>query len=295
VPRRVALWSRSSFVLRGGASILCKSTPGAFFGTRAPSLVVCAFGCDLCTTLIHTSVVDPSWGQAEMGIGHRRKAQHSQRALDGRRSLQTVINRRACALIHIVIRLFSINFSIKSAQIPFHARDQNQSLLHPNQLNALGAASATHLHHMLLVTRAAIQQGGGGLPRAATALLAARGISNANSSNCGATPAAAGGNNAASPTSPLPGHLRLAGLAAKPPQLPSHALPLRSPRRAFGHAVHAPAPGHVVSFPLAQTGEGISECELVEWHVQVRAARPSHPHTAHASSSASRPGPGATF
>jgi hypothetical protein len=26
----------------------------------------------------------------------------------------------------------------------------------------------------------------------------------------------------------------------------------------------------VVSFPLAQTGEGISECELMQWFVKVR-------------------------
>ncbi|MEW5297758.1 MAG: hypothetical protein WDW36_000942 [Sanguina aurantia] len=26
--------------------------------------------------------------------------------------------------------------------------------------------------------------------------------------------------------------------------------------------------GTVVSFPLAQTGEGISECELLQWHVK---------------------------
>lgn len=42
---------------------------------------------------------------------------------------------------------------------------------------------------------------------------------------------------------------------------------LRSARHAS--STSAP-PGRVVSFPLAQTGEGISECELVTWHVKVR-------------------------
>lgn len=38
-------------------------------------------------------------------------------------------------------------------------------------------------------------------------------------------------------------------------------------------AFHVSAPllgGTVVSFPLAQTGEGISECELMQWFVKVR-------------------------
>ncbi|KAI8463741.1 MAG: lipoamide acyltransferase [Monoraphidium minutum] len=46
---------------------------------------------------------------------------------------------------------------------------------------------------------------------------------------------------------------------------------LRSLRRMGGGADGAApgaAAGRVVSFPLAQTGEGISECELVEWHVK---------------------------
>lgn len=42
---------------------------------------------------------------------------------------------------------------------------------------------------------------------------------------------------------------------------------LRSARALRSSA--AAAEGRVVSFPLAQTGEGISECELVSWHVKV--------------------------
>jgi 2-oxoisovalerate dehydrogenase E2 component (dihydrolipoyl transacylase) len=40
-----------------------------------------------------------------------------------------------------------------------------------------------------------------------------------------------------------------------------------SPARAEEASDHPTGSGVVVSFPLAQTGEGISECELVRWHV----------------------------
>ncbi|KAF8073201.1 Dbt [Scenedesmus sp. PABB004] len=39
-----------------------------------------------------------------------------------------------------------------------------------------------------------------------------------------------------------------------------------------GAAGSGDAAGGIVSFPLAQTGEGISECELVQWHVKARGA-----------------------
>jgi hypothetical protein len=42
----------------------------------------------------------------------------------------------------------------------------------------------------------------------------------------------------------------------------------------IGHAAPArglaSSAGEVVTFPLAQTGEGISECELMQWFVKVR-------------------------
>ena len=37
------------------------------------------------------------------------------------------------------------------------------------------------------------------------------------------------------------------------------------------HTSAAPAASSVISFPLAQTGEGIKECELTEWYVKVQA------------------------
>lgn len=37
--------------------------------------------------------------------------------------------------------------------------------------------------------------------------------------------------------------------------------------------------GSVVSFPLAQTGEGISECELMQWFVKVGADCAASTHT----------------
>jgi len=43
------------------------------------------------------------------------------------------------------------------------------------------------------------------------------------------------------------------------------AEPLAALRRAWPRQMAA-----VVTFPLAQTGEGIAECELVRWDVQVR-------------------------
>lgn len=39
------------------------------------------------------------------------------------------------------------------------------------------------------------------------------------------------------------------------------------------HTSAAPTASSIVSFPLAQTGEGIKECELTEWYVQVKMHR----------------------
>lgn len=39
------------------------------------------------------------------------------------------------------------------------------------------------------------------------------------------------------------------------------------------HTSAAPKASSIISFPLAQTGEGIKECELTEWYVQVRTHR----------------------
>lgn len=62
-----------------------------------------------------------------------------------------------------------------------------------------------------------------------------------------------------------------------------HQLPQQVPWRAcpvVGHrALHTTpaAAGSVVSFPLAQTGEGISECELMQWFVKASQLPLTHP------------------
>jgi hypothetical protein len=88
-------------------------------------------------------------------------------------------------------------------------------------------------------------------------------------------PGDGGGRGAAPPGGAAPGagppRARASSSNARPPTWP-HRGP---PRRAFA-ASAAPAraeEGRLVSFPLAQTGEGISECELIAWHVKVRARR----------------------
>ncbi|GBF99987.1 hypothetical protein Rsub_12714 [Raphidocelis subcapitata] len=59
-----------------------------------------------------------------------------------------------------------------------------------------------------------------------------------------------------------------AGAPRSPAPIPRlHPAPRRFAAAADAAHAEAPAP-RLVSFPLAQTGEGISECELVAWHVQ---------------------------
>ena len=41
------------------------------------------------------------------------------------------------------------------------------------------------------------------------------------------------------------------------------------------HTGATPTASSIISVPLAQTGEGIKECELTEWHVEVHAQTPS--------------------
>lgn len=48
--------------------------------------------------------------------------------------------------------------------------------------------------------------------------------------------------------------------------------PLRHCQSVLGCRMFSQKAGSVVSFPLAQTGEGISECELTKWFVEVRAS-----------------------
>jgi hypothetical protein len=67
-----------------------------------------------------------------------------------------------------------------------------------------------------------------------------------------------------------------AGAAAGAPRAPA-ALAGLAARAAVGAAARPPCAarrsyGTLVQFPLAQTGEGISECELVQWFVKVGAA-----------------------
>ena len=94
-------------------------------------------------------------------------------------------------------------------------------------------------------------------------------------------------NAAARSRSPLDGPRRCFFSLVPSPALASAAAAAASPARVAVADEHAPSPslpvaaanganapdaesvgGVVVSFPLAQTGEGIAECELVRWHVR---------------------------
>jgi len=130
---------------------------------------------------------------------------------------------------------------------------------------------------MLLISRAAVQ--GGHLSRAA-ATLTARGLGSAPSSaNCSVVDGA---------PDLVQQYTRSANARTLLAALRNQRSPITGPRRAAAAAAIAllrhPSPavrcfagdaapaapnGHVISFPLAQTGEGISECELVAWHVKV--------------------------